>query len=219
MSRFVDFWSNLEEQNARLRLAFYTTLLVAGIEGWGLVTLARVPTPVYVVPGAAKSGLYRPNATWHEAARDFALSYALTVGNFTPESAPRSFALSQRYLAPALLSDVRATLEAELERIRRDRISAAFTPADDVQTTVYGNGVRVIVPGHARIYAGRELIREKPLTYELTIALVPETPAYPQGMQVVASQQREAVEKSASGKGARHDAEAELQVPSASPHR
>lgn len=119
MSRFVDFWSNLEEQNARLRLAFYTTLLVAGIEGWGLVTLARVPTPVYVVPGATKSGLYRPNATWHEAARDFALSYALTVGNFTPESAPRSFALSQRYLAPPLLSDVRATLEAELERIRR----------------------------------------------------------------------------------------------------
>ena len=59
MSRFVDFWSNLEEQNARLRLAFYTTLLVAGIEGWGLVTLARVPTPVYIVPGAAKSGLDR----------------------------------------------------------------------------------------------------------------------------------------------------------------
>ena len=209
MSRFVDFWANLEEQNARLRLAFYTTLLVAGIEGWGLVTLARVPTPVYVVPGAAKSGLYRPNATWHEAARDFALSYALTVGNFTPESAPRSFALSQRYLAPTVLSDVRATLEAELERIRRDRISAAFTPADDVQTTVHENGVQVFVPGHARIYAGRELIREKPLIYELTIALVPETPAYPQGMQVVVSQQREVLEKSASGKGARHDTEVE----------
>jgi len=143
----------------------------------------------------------------------------LTVGNFTPESAPRSFALSQRYLAPTLLSDVRATLEAELERIRRDRISAAFTPADEVHTTVHEHGVRVLVPGHARIYAGRELIREKPLTYELTIVLVPETPAYPQGMQVVASQQRETVEKTATEKGARHDVEAELQAPSVAPHR
>lgn len=218
MSRFVDFWCNLEEQNTRLRLAFYTTLLVAGIEGWGLVTLARVPTPVYVVPGVTKSGLYRPDATWHEAARDFALGYVLTVGNFTPESAARSFALSQRYLAPALLSDVRATLAAELERIRRDRISAAFTPADDVQTTVHDDGLRVIVPGHARIYAGRELIREKALTYALTIALVPETPAYPQGMQLVASQQSDAVEKTRNGKGDRDDAASIPETHATVPH-
>lgn len=218
MSRFVDFWCNLEEQNTRLRLAFYTTLLVAGIEGWGLVTLARVPAPVYVVPGATKSGLYRADATWHEAARDFAQGYALTVGNFTPESAARSYDTSLRYLAPGALSAVRATLATELERIRRDRISAAFTIAGDVQSTAHDDRIQVAVPGHTRIYAGRELIREKPLTYELTIALVPATQAYPQGMQVVAVQQNGTPGSNGNGKGGHDEPASTSEARAATPH-
>jgi TraE protein len=205
MNRFVDFWRNLEEQNTRLRTAFYTTLLVAGIEAWGLVTLARVPAPVYVVPGATKSGLYRADETWHEAARDFAQSYALTVANFTPESAARSYETSLRYLAPVALSTARAMMAAELERIRRDRISVAFTIVGKLVSTPHEDRILVAVPGHTRVYAGRELIREQPVTYQLTIALVPATRAYPHGMQVVAARRTETPTND--GKGAAHETE------------
>ena len=71
---------------------------------------------VYVVPGATKSGLYRADDTWQEAAKDFAQGYVLTSGNFTPESAPQAFATALRYLAPGALSTARATLEADLAR-------------------------------------------------------------------------------------------------------
>ncbi|NOT56777.1 MAG: hypothetical protein HOP18_19430 [Deltaproteobacteria bacterium] len=214
-NRFVDFWRNLEEQNTRLRTAFYTTLVVAGIEAWGLVTLARVPAPVYVVPGATKSGLYRADETWQEAARDFAQSYALTVANFTPESAARSYETSLRYLAPGALSIARATLAADIERIRRDRISVAFTIVGEPHSTPHEDRMVVAVPGQTRIYAGRELIREKPVTYELTVALVPATRAYPHGMQVVAVQQTET--PTSNGKGGSHETETVSQTPGESP--
>jgi len=199
VTRFVDFWRNLEEQNTRLRAAFYTALLVAGIEAWGLMQLALAPAPVYVVPGATKSGLYRADETWQEAARDFAESYTLMIGNFTPESASRSYQTSLRYLAPAALSLARSRLDEELERIRRDRISSAFTLAAEPESTEQEERLVVTVHGHKRIYAGRELISEKPMTYRLTVSLVPATKAYPQGMQIVSVQQDGS--RSSNGKG------------------
>lgn len=199
MNRFVDFWLNQEEQIMRARTAFYATLLVAGIEAWGLVAMARQPAPVYVVPGATKSGLYRADDTWQEAARDFAQSYVLTVGNFTPESAARSFDTSLRYLAPGALSTARATMAADLARIRRDRISAACTIIGELHSTTHDDRMIVTVPGHKRIYAGRELISEKPVTYHLTVALVPATRTYPQGMQLIEVQQGDPGVRNAKG--------------------
>ena len=111
MTRFVDFWSNLEEQNTRLRAAFYAALLVAGIEAWGLMRIALAPAPVYVVPGATTSGLYRADETWQAAARHFAESYVMTVANFTPETAQRSFQTALQYLSPAALSLARTQLD------------------------------------------------------------------------------------------------------------
>jgi hypothetical protein len=192
MNRFVDFWVNQEETIGRLRTAFYATLLVAGIEAWGLVAMARQPAPVYVVPGATKSGLYRADDTWQEAAKDFAQGYVLTSGNFTPESAPQAFAAALRYLAPGALSTARATLEGDLARIRRDRISSACTIMGEVRSALQDDRMLVTVPGHKRIHAGRELISEKPVTYQLTVALVPKTAVSPQGMQLIEVQQREA---------------------------
>lgn len=191
MNRFVDFWLNQEETIARLRTALYATLLVAGIEAWGLVALARQPAPVYVVPGATKSGLYRADDTWHEAAKDFAQGYVLTSGNFTPETAAQAFATALRYLAPGALSTARATLESDLARIRRDRISSACTIMGEVRSSLQDDRMFVTVPGHKRIHAGRELISEKPVTYQLTVALVPKTAVYPQGMQLIEVQQRD----------------------------
>jgi len=216
MNRFVDFWLNQEETIARLRTAFYATLLVAGIEAWGLVAMARQPAPVYVVPGATKSGLYRADDTWQEAARDFAQSYVLTSGNFTPESAARSFETALRYLSPGALSTARATMAADLVRIRRDRISSACTIIGELQSTTQDDHMLVIVPGHKRIHAGRELISEKPVTYHLTVALVPATRSYPQGMQLIDVQQHEPAAHAV--KGEDHDADTTHEVRLESPH-
>jgi hypothetical protein len=216
MNRFVDFWQNLEERNRRLQTAFYTSLLVAGIEAWGLVTLARQPAPVYVVPGATTSGLYQADETWQEAAKDFAQGYVLTSSNFTPESAARSFDAALRYLAPGALSTARATLQADLERIRRDRISSACTIIGEVRSSTHDDHLIVTVPGHKRIHAGRELISEKPVTYHLTVALVAKTAGYPQGMQLIEVQQEDAAARAT--KGANDDLDAMREARRESPH-
>ena len=190
MTRFVDFWSNLEEQNTRLRAAFYAALLVAGIEAWGLMRIALAPAPVYVVPGATTSGLYRADETWQAAARHFAESYVMTVANFTPETAQRSFQTALQYLSPAALSRARTQLDEELARMKRDRISSQCVPEGEAEIAYQQDGsLTAVVRGQRRIYAGRELISEKPITYRLTIGAVVRSRTYPQGLQIQSVEQ------------------------------
>ena len=190
MTRFVDFWSNLEEQNTRLRAAFYAALIVAGIEAWGLMRIALAPAPVYVVPGATTSGLYRADETWQAAARHFAESYVMTVANFTPETAQRSFQTALQYLSPAALSLARTQLDEELARMKRDRISSQCVPEGEAEIAYQQDGsLTAVVRGQRRIYAGRELISEKPITYRLTIGAVVRSRTYPQGLQIQSVEQ------------------------------
>ena len=190
MTRFVDFWSNLEEQNTRLRAAFYAALLVAGIEAWGLMRIALAPAPVYVVPGATTSGLYRADETWQAAARHFAESYVMTVANFTPETVQRSFQTALQYLSPAALSLARTQLDEELTRMKRDRISSQCVPEGEAEIAYQQDGsMTAVVRGQRRIYAGRELISEKPITYRLTIGAVVRSRTYPQGLQIQSVEQ------------------------------
>ena len=190
MTQFVDFWSNLEEQNTRLRAAFYAALIVAGIEAWGLMRIALAPAPVYVVPGATTSGLYRADETWQAAARHFAESYVMTVANFTPETAQRSFQTALQYLSPAALSLARTQLDEELARMKRDRISSQCVPEGEAEIAYQQDGsMTAVVRGQRRIYAGRELISEKPITYRLTIGAVVRSRTYPQGLQIQSVEQ------------------------------
>jgi len=190
VTRFVGFWSNLEEQNTRLRAAFYAALIVAGIEAWGLMRIALAPAPVYVVPGATTSGLYRADETWQAAARHFAESYVMTVANFTPETAQRSFQTALQYLSPAALSLARTQLDEELTRMKRDRISSQCVPEGEAEIAYQQDGsMTAVVRGQRRIYAGRELISEKPITYRLTIGAVVRSRTYPQGLQIQSVEQ------------------------------
>jgi len=190
VTQFVDFWSNLEEQNTRLRAAFYAALIVAGIEAWGLMRIALAPAPVYVVPGATTSGLYRADETWQAAARHFAESYVMTVANFTPETAQRSFQTALQYLSPAALSLARTQLDEELTRMKRDRISSQCVPEGEAEIAYQQDGsMTAVVRGQRRIYAGRELISEKPITYRLTIGAVVRSRTYPQGLQIQSVEQ------------------------------
>ena len=139
----------------------------------------------------------------------------MTVANSTPESAARSFETSLRYLAPGALSMARATMVADLARIRRDRISAACTIIGELHSTTHDDRMIVTVPGHKRIYAGRELMSEKPVTYHLTVALVPATRTYPQGMQLIEVQQGDPAARNA--KGATDDVDTTHEARLASP--
>jgi len=200
VTRFVDFWSNLEEQNTRLRAAFYAALIVAGIEAWGLMRIALAPAPVYVVPGATTSGLYRADETWQVAARHFAESYVMTVANFTPETAQRSFQTALQYLSPAALSLARTQLDEELARMKRDRISSQCVPEGEAEIAYQQDGsLTAVVRGQRRIYAGRELISEKPITYRLTIGAVVRSRTYPQGLQIQSVEQEPASDSTGKG--------------------
>ncbi len=181
MPRLLDHWKNLERTNHRLWLGFWGMVVVALVEGW---SLGR-PTPIHVIPGAAVPGISYPNTGWETVVRDFAEYYVLTLGNFTPQTARKSYEAALRYLAPEALSRAQSGLAAELERIQRDRISSQFAP--DGQVTVRNvDGVVVAeVRGNKKVYAGRELLTEKTVTYRLSLTRVHPTEANPQGLQIV----------------------------------
>src|SRR2546422_1063108 len=134
--------------------------------------------------------LYRADETWQAAARHFAESYVMTVANFTPETAQRSFQTALQYLSPAALSLARTQLDEELARMKRDRISSQCVPEGEAEIAYQQDGsITAVVRGQRRIYAGRELISEKPITYRLTIAAVVRSRTYPQGLQIQSVEQ------------------------------
>jgi hypothetical protein len=191
VDRFLDHWKNVEHQNQRLRRALYGTLLVALIEAWGLGRLAVVPPPIYVIPGTAAVGRYQPDTQWQEVVQQFAEGYVLTLANFTPETAAKSYDASLRYLAPQALSVARSQLTGELDRIKRDRVSSHFSLADAVAVTQQKDTFQATIHGKKRIYAGRELLSESSVAYRLTLAAIPRSTGNPYGLQILAVKQED----------------------------
>ena len=57
----------------------------------------------------------------------FASNWLLNRNNFTPVTVKDTYARAMRYMAPALLSRTKASLEDEISRVTRDNISSLFS--------------------------------------------------------------------------------------------
>ena len=189
MKTFLDHWENLRQQNTRLRWGFYSVLCVLGLLIWQL----GGPVPIFVVPGAATSRVYKPLTTddpqWQDVVRDFSRSYVLTAANFTPDTAATAYDYALRYLTPEARSQAKSQRQRELERILRDQISSTFSLDGEITVTRQQGQFEATVPGRKRIHAGREEIANAGMAYRLLIIPVPSSPAHPYGLQIARVEQ------------------------------
>jgi len=180
MSRHLDYWSNLERSNFKLWLGFWAMTSLALLEAWHL----GQPRPVHIVPGAVAPGLSRPGVGLELVAKDYAQRYALTVGNFTPDTARRAYELALPYLTPEAASEWRVRMEEELRRIEREKITSQFALSGDVTVQVDAGVLVTTVPGRKKVYAGKTLLTDAPSAYRILVVAVPVSDTNPYGVQI-----------------------------------
>jgi hypothetical protein len=184
MSRYLDQCANLERSVRRRNLLLGVLLVIVLLQASSFGRLVRIPPPIAVVPGTTAPGIYGANGLVPEVARQFAESYVLALGNFTPETVRSVYDRSLRFLAPAAASRVRSGLETELARITRGKIACQFTLTGEIHVQPQDQALQLIVPGRKRIFAGRELISDTTMAYHLLVSHVPATPTNLYGLQI-----------------------------------
>jgi hypothetical protein len=198
MSRHLDYWSNLERSNCTLWLGFWAMTGLALLEAWGL----GQPRPVHIVPGAVAPSLSRPGVGLELVAQDYAQRYALTVGNFTPDTARRAYELALPYLTPEAASEWRVRMEEEFHRIEREKITSQFALSGEVTVQADAGVLVTTVPGRKKVYAGKTLLTDAPSVYRVLVVAAPVSDANPYGVQIAGGSSAEPATQRAEHGGA-----------------
>ncbi len=184
MSRYLEQCANLERSLRRRNLLLGLLIVIVLVQASSFGRLVRIPPPIAVVPGTTAPGIYGASGLVSDVARQFAESYVLALGNFTPETARAVYDRSLLFLAPMAASRVRSGLDTELARITRGKIACQFTLAGEIQVQPHDQVLLLIVPGRKRVFAGRELISDTAMAYHLLVSQVPATPTNLYGLQI-----------------------------------
>jgi hypothetical protein len=122
-----------------------------------LVTKAQQIHYVAVTPGL---GISRPGEVPEAAARDFAQSVALHLGNVTPATVEAVYTAIARYLHPQFLPAFQAQAKWEQEHIQADHLSSMLT-VRDTRVEREGQLYRGMVSAMRRIFVGEEMVRDE----------------------------------------------------------
>ncbi len=183
--KFWEIWADTEEANAKLGIALYGMIALVIVLAVAMVKMASTPRPVYYIPGAESAGTAYPNYMPEECIAGFAENFVQTLANFTPANVERVYRLSERYLAPELLSQIRTELDSQVGKIKRDSLSSHYSidTASAVEP-LGGSGYAVNVSGQKRIYLGKTVVKDNRTIYTLQIRKVRPTEANPYGLQI-----------------------------------
>ena len=184
MANYLDQCVNLERSVTRRNVLLGVLIVIVLVQATAFGRLVRNPPPISVVPGTTAPGIYGASGLVTEVARQFAESYVVALGNFTPETARAVYERSLLFLAPAAASQVRSGLETELTRITRGKIGCQFIPAGEIHVQPQEQALLLIVPGRKRVFAGRELISDTAMAYHLIVSRIPATPTNLYGLQI-----------------------------------
>jgi len=122
-----------------------------------LVTKEQQIHYVAVTPGL---GISRPGEVPEAAARDFAQSVALHLGNLTPATAETVHAAIARYLHPQFLPAFQVQAKWEQEHIQADHLSSMLT-VRGTRVEQEGQVYRGMVAAMRRVFVGEEIIRDE----------------------------------------------------------
>ena len=183
-SKFFERYGRAEDTSVKLQLALVVVSLIAIILVFGLIFVASRPQPIHYIPGAVSSGVSYPNQVPKSSVISFAEAWLLNWSNFTPETIQGVYARSLIYMSPSFLSDTRARLQSEIEKVNSARISSIFTLKDDPTIVTNEHGFDVMFSGKRGVYMGKEQMSIQDVRYTINIEQVPPTEANPYGLVI-----------------------------------
>ena len=183
-SRFFERYGRAEDTNVKLQLALVVVSLIAILLVFGLIFIASRPQPIHYIPGAVSAGVSYPNQVPKSSVISFATSWVMNWSNFTPETIESVYERSLIYMSPSFLSESRAKLSSEIQKVNSARISSIFTLKDDPTIEVNGHGFDVFFSGKRGLYMGKEQMSIQDVQYTINIEQVPPTEANPYGLVI-----------------------------------
>lgn len=207
MVRRPAYWewrAELEASRARWALAAAGLGLLALALTGLLVGVAVRPQPIYYVtpPG----GTAWPGQVPEAVLEAFAVRTVTLLGTLTPATAPRSYELAGRYLAPPLLARLNAQARQDLDTIAVQQLSTSFTP---LETTIRRAGAAwaVVVRGQRQSWSRGQFLGQDPVRYVLEIAPGAASDLNPWGLTIQALRlEREGSSTGDSGRSVRTEA-------------
>ena len=104
--------------------------------------------------------------------------------NFTPETIGSVYERSLIYMSPSFLSESRAKLSSEIQKVNSARISSIFTLKVDPTIEVTEHGFDVFFSGKRGLYMGKEQMSIQDVQYTISVEQVPPTEANPYGLVI-----------------------------------
>ena len=191
---FVEKWAKTEETSAFLGMTLYAVIALCLAL---LVTLFKVstkPQAIYYIPSAQEAGVSYPNRMEKGTICGFASNWLLNRNNFTQATVKETYERAMRYMAPALLSRTKASLEDEVSRVERDNISSLFSLKMDPQLEESGTDYKVSLTGEKSLFMGKEKLDARTLCYTITLERVPPIEINPYGLVIAGVKQEQVKE-------------------------
>ena len=188
---FIEKWAQAEQTSAFLGISLYAIIIFCIVL---LVTLFKVstkPQAIYYIPSAQEAGVAYPNRIEKGTICGFASNWLVNRNNFTPLTVKDTYQRAMRYMAPALLSRTRTSLEDEISRVARDNISSLFSLSKDPELEDSGADFKVTLTGEKIIYMGKEKLDDRILRYTMTLQKVPPIETNPYGLVIAGVKQEE----------------------------
>jgi len=188
---FVEKWAKAEQTSAFLGISLYAVIAFCIAL---LVTLFNVSTKsqsIYYIPSAQEAGIAYPNRIDKAVVCGFASNWLLNRNNFTPVTVKDTYTRAMRYMAPALLSRTRASLEDEISRVTRDNISSLFSLSKEPELEDSGLDFKVTLTGEKIIFMGKEKLDDRILRYTMTLQRIPPIETNPYGLVIAGVKQEE----------------------------
>ena len=183
-SLFFERYARAEKQNVALGLTVYLLGALSVTLAAGLIYVAARPKAVHYVPALAAGGVSYPGRVPLSSVISFSTAWLLNWSNYSPETAASVFKRSCVFMAPPLLSKVRAGLDEEVQKIARERLSSVFNLAEEPRAEEGPAGFRVVFSGERVIYVGKEEMAREATRFRLDVRRVAPTEVNPYGLAI-----------------------------------
>ena len=191
---FVEKWAHAEQTSAFLGISLYAVIIFCIAFLLTLYKVSTKPQAIYYIPSAQEAGIAYPNRMEKGTICGFASNWLLNRNNFTSTTVKETYERTMRYMAPALLSRTKASLEDEVSRVTRDNISSLFSLSKEPELQDSGTDYKVTLIGEKVLFMGKEKLDARKLRYIVTLETTPPIEANPYGL-VIAGVKQEQMEE------------------------
>ncbi|MEI8011805.1 MAG: TraE/TraK family type IV conjugative transfer system protein [Candidatus Omnitrophota bacterium] len=183
-SLYFERYARAEQQRAVFGGIICILGLVCAALATALCVAALRPRPIHYIAAVPVSGISYPGQVPLSSAASFTAAWVMDWMNYTPDTAGGVYERALAMVMPAFTAKIRAGLEAELEKIGRDRLASVFTLKGVPQCRENGPGFEAVFEGERRVYMGKEEMSREDVRLTVEVRRVTPTTLNPYGLAV-----------------------------------